>query len=433
MSGADRPAPSVPTRGIKGVGGDPRERTSDVAEAPGKIWFRDLDEAVIEADRCIQCASCVAACPSDSIGIDAEEGRPTLVRMCTGCSRCWDYCPRSGLRYERVIELAREERGLEEPKTYAARAAGAPAASDAADAPRAPRADASAVESGQDGGVVTALLADLIEAGDLDGAIVARESDEEPLKGEATLATSREDLLEAAGSVYNQTMALGQIDDLLAEADLETDDPRLAFVGTPCMIQGASALERYGHESADPIALTVALMCTRTFEHERLLSTVSDFGVDPADVAKLDVTGGVLTATDEDGETLLEADVDAFSAAGLRGCDECSDFVGGAADVSAGSVGTDEGWTTVVVRTERGREAWERADGLESTEIDVPEAMDRLADWNRRRARSIVPREYDPESPVGITYEEHRAAYDGTDREPEPLNPARVHQYEEWC
>ncbi|MGQ3411121.1 Coenzyme F420 hydrogenase/dehydrogenase, beta subunit C-terminal domain [Natrinema sp. LN54] len=420
MSGTDpsatnAPKPGVPREGVKGVGNDPREQDRDAAEAPGKIWFRDLDEAVIEADRCIQCASCVAACPSDSIGIDEDEGRPTLVKMCTGCSRCWDFCPRSGLRYERHLELTGEERGLEQPATYAA------------------RADDAAAEAGQDGGVVTALLAALLEAGELDGAVVARERDDEPLRGEAFLATSREDLLEAGGSIYNQTMGLGRIDDLLADADL-SDDPDLALVGTPCMIQGATALDRYDHEPADPIALTVALMCTRSFEHDRLLARLESFDVDPEAVETLDISDGMLRAVDADGETLLEEGVDAFDAAGLRGCDECADFVGDAADISVGSVGSPDGYTTAVVRTEAGESAWTRAaSALETTAIDRPDALEGLAEWNRRRAESILPRAFDPEGSIGISYEHHREAYDGTDREPEPLNPARVHQYEEWC
>ncbi|WP_339102534.1 Coenzyme F420 hydrogenase/dehydrogenase, beta subunit C-terminal domain [Haloterrigena salinisoli] len=412
--------PSVPEPNSraepKGVGGDPRELNDDVTEPPGKIWFRDLDEAVIEADRCIQCASCVAACPSDSIGIDEEEQRPTLVKMCTGCSRCWDFCPRSGLRYERHLELTAEERALDDPETYAARASG----------------DAAA--AGQDGGAVTALLAELIESGELDGAVVARESDADPLRGEPFLATSREDLLEAGGSIYNQTMGLGRIDDLLADEGLDPAETDLALVGPPCVIQGATALDRYDHEPADPIALTVALMCTRSFEHGRLVSHLERFDVDPERVDKLDIAEGVLRASDDDGETLLEADVDEFGAAGLRGCEECADFVGAAADISAGNVGTEDRETTVVVRTETGRAAWTAAaDGLEVTEIDRPETLERLADWNRRRAESTLPREYDPEESIGITYEDHREAYDGTDREPQPLNPARVHQYEEWC
>lgn len=402
--------PRVPPQ--KGIGNDPREQLDDVAAPPGKIWFRDLDEAVIEADRCVQCASCVAACPTDSIGIDAEEKRPTLVRMCTGCSRCWDYCPRSGLRYERIVD---DHGTLETPEIYAA------------------RADSTA-DAGQDGGVVTSVLATLIEAGELDGAVVATEHDDEPLRGEAVLATSRDELLDAGGSIYNQTMGLGQVDDLLAAADLDPTETDLALVGTPCMIQGVTALDRYDNPAADPIALTVALLCTRSFEYSRLVAHFELFDVDPAAIEKVDISAGTLYAYDSSGDPLLETDVSDFDAAGLRGCDECTDFVGGTADISAGNVGTDDGQTTVIVRTENGQSAWDvAADSLEATAIDRPETLGRLADWNQRRAESILPREFEPDSAVGITYEQHRAAYDGTDREPEPLNPARVHQYEEWC
>ena len=242
-------------------------------------------------------------------------------------------------------------------------------------------------------------------------------------------------------------MGLGQIDELLVEAgfggartggrvsdDEPNEPPRLALVGTPCVIQGAAALERYEHDAADPIALTVALMCTRTFEHGRLVSRLVDLGIEPGAVDRLDVTDGTLHAHGHDGEALLEAPVEAFESAGLRGCDECADFVGAAADISVGSVGSPEGRTTVVVRTPRGEAAWERAHpALGVSHLERTDAIDRLDAWNTRRAREALAREYDPEGPVGIGQGEHRAAYDGTDREPRPLNPARVHQYEEWC
>ena len=49
-------------------------------------WFEDLDRAVIDADRCVQCGACVAACPTDSIGV-GEDGLPALVKLCIGCGR----------------------------------------------------------------------------------------------------------------------------------------------------------------------------------------------------------------------------------------------------------------------------------------------------------------------------------------------------------
>ena len=66
-----------------------------------KIWFHKTASAVIDADRCVGCGACIAACPSKSIGIGSD-GLPTLVRMCTGCSACWDYCPMAGFRPEKL-------------------------------------------------------------------------------------------------------------------------------------------------------------------------------------------------------------------------------------------------------------------------------------------------------------------------------------------
>ena len=77
-----------------------RDEMNGVEEPPGKTWFWELEAGVILADRCIQCGTCVAVCPSNSIGVRLETGLPQLVKMCTGCSLCWDFCPRGGLRYE---------------------------------------------------------------------------------------------------------------------------------------------------------------------------------------------------------------------------------------------------------------------------------------------------------------------------------------------
>src|SRR5271166_3221636 len=71
-----------------------------VTEPPGKVWFWELEAGVIDAGRCIQCGACVAVCPSNSIGVHEDTDLPELVKMCTGCSLCWDFCPRGGLRYE---------------------------------------------------------------------------------------------------------------------------------------------------------------------------------------------------------------------------------------------------------------------------------------------------------------------------------------------
>ena len=72
-----------------------------IPELLEKIWFQKTASAVIDAGRCVGCGSCIAACPSRSIGV-GEDGRPTLIKMCTGCSACWGFCPLAGLRVERL-------------------------------------------------------------------------------------------------------------------------------------------------------------------------------------------------------------------------------------------------------------------------------------------------------------------------------------------
>jgi coenzyme F420 hydrogenase subunit beta len=173
-----------------------RARMSDSPEPDEKTWFMELDEAVIEADRCIQCGTCVAACPSDSIGV-GEDDLPKLVKMCTGCSLCWDFCPRGGLRYERQWKITGGEDNV--------KGAGDPITEFSAKVREEWRKDS------QDGGVVTSVLIHLLEAGEIDGALIATESDEEPWKAESFLAVTPEELIENTGTIYNQTLALGDL------------------------------------------------------------------------------------------------------------------------------------------------------------------------------------------------------------------------------
>ncbi|MFB6192459.1 MAG: 4Fe-4S dicluster-binding protein, partial [Haloarculaceae archaeon] len=135
-----------------------RSRMNDIEEPDDKTWFMELDTAVIDAGRCIQCGTCVAACPSDSIGI-GDDGLPELVKMCTGCSLCWDFCPRGGLRYERQWKITGGEDNVS--------GAGDPITEFSAKVTEDWR------EGAQDGGLVTSVLVHLLEAGEIDGALIA--------------------------------------------------------------------------------------------------------------------------------------------------------------------------------------------------------------------------------------------------------------------
>jgi coenzyme F420 hydrogenase subunit beta len=409
------------------AGFDIREMMNGIEEAPGKVWFWDLEQAVIDADRCVQCGVCVAACPTDSIGI-GEDDLPTLVKMCTGCSLCWDFCPRGGLQYEATWKLGSASQngsnGSSTGHDFKIMGNGNGRSVDGighVHESYSARVDPM-VEGAQDGGVVSALLISLLEAGEIDGALVARESEEEPWKGEAFLATTPEDVRECAGSFYNQTLALAHVDFKGYELP---PNPRIAVVGTPCEIEGIKAMQArpwtWGSSQVEAITLTIALLCTKSFNYEKLmLEEVRDKrGVDLDEVGRVDVMRGKLIVQDRDGETIFEEPIRDFYGAALKGCDECADFMGHAADISVGSVGSADGYSSVLIRSEEGLEAFSHVrEKLSTRSLDKPQALDKLDALDKRVAFSSLKRAFDPDAPLFIDYEDHLSNYAGTDRAP---------------
>jgi coenzyme F420 hydrogenase subunit beta len=396
-----------------------RASMSGIEEAPGKVWFFELAAAVIDADRCVRCGACVAACPSDSIGIGHDD-LPALVKMCTGCSLCWDFCPRGGLRYETTWHADTGDDGQwritgadpapELGKLVASRAA------------RVRSGHPHRAPSAQDGGVVTAVLLAALASGEIDGALLARVDPKTPWRGVPYVATTSQEILKSAGSFYNQTMALASLD--LERAGLGPD-ARIAVVGTPCEIQGIRALQARawgrGASRVDAVVLTIALLCTKSFDYRRLmLEDLRDArGLDLARVGKVDVVHGRLRVEDLEHRVVVDEPVKSFHGAALKGCDECADFLGRAADLAVGSVGSPDGWSSVLVRTSAGMAALERAAaGLELAEIERPDALEKLDRLDKRVAAGSLQRALDPDGAMFIDFTEHVCSYDGSDRAP---------------
>jgi coenzyme F420 hydrogenase subunit beta len=406
-----------------------REEMNGIDEPPGKVWFWELAAGVIDAGRCIQCGTCVAACPSNSIGINEDTWLPELVKMCTGCSLCWDFCPRGGLRYEALWPPSSTSEPSEDEvvrtdssDTYWKITGGPPAEGLGAVVEQYAVRASARTDGVQDGGAVSALLIALLAAGEINGALVAKPSDdpEEPWKGIATIARTPDELLAAAGSFYNQTMALAELD--LAKYKLGPN-PRIAVVGTPCEIQGIRAMQARrwatGAHRVDSVVLTIALMCTKSFDYEGLiLRELRDRRrVDLDRVEKIDVIHGKMIVEYRDGQVAVNESVKNFHGSALKGCDECADFLGRSADISMGSVGSLPGWTSTIIRTERGLAAFERARSkLDLRTLDDPDALVRLDNLDKRIAFRSLQRPFDPDAPLFVDYEDHVRDYAGSDR-----------------
>ena len=261
---------------------------------------------------------------------------------------------------------------------------------------------------------MTTLLTALLTAGAIDGALVAKPSDD-PARAVEGRGHGRDERRGAAGG-------RGLV--LQPDHGARGARPRgrRAAGGPPHRAWSARRARSRdcarcslrpwptGAHRVDAVSLTIALFCTKCFDYEALVvrELARTRGIDLDEVARIDVTRGRFTVDDVHGRRVVDEPVRAFLGAALKGCNECADFAGRAADLSVGSVGSADGWTTVLVRTPRGRAMLDVARAsFEVADLHDADALLRLDALNASIARRTLGRELDPAGPLFIEYGEH--------------------------
>lgn len=219
--------------------------------------------------------------------------------------------------------------------------------------------DKEILKGAQDGGIVTQLFAYALEEGIIDGAIVAGPSDE-PWKPEPIVATTKAELLAARGTKYTLSPNIS----LLKEATRSYGLDRVGIVGTPCQMQAVRKAQLYPvgmRDVPDKIALAIGIFCMENFPYQSIEALVEDHcGLKMESVKKLDIGKGKFWAYTERG-AVAQIPLKVTHKYEQPGCHVCLDYVSNLADVSTGSVGTPDGWSTVFVRTKVGDDVWAKA------------------------------------------------------------------------
>jgi coenzyme F420 hydrogenase subunit beta len=358
----------------------------------GEVHWRELKREVVDTGLCTGCAACVMACPRDVLGytddfFPVQIGEGMAADQCVigdrGCDICTRACPRfRAWESELDVALFGRERDRESEVYGQARAVLLVRTTDAAIA-----------KVGQDGGLVSTLLVWGLEQGLIDGALTSKIVDGRgPFDAAPTVVTTRDEVLATAGSRY--TYAANPL--AMAEAEAR-GLKQLALVGMSCQASiNGSVLARGVKKYERKIALTIGLLCSKTFTYDGQAQVLAEHGIAMADVTKINIKG-VFQVWTRDG-SYHEIPLKLFHPHTREGCKLCPDFAAEHADISCGGIGADDNWTLTLVRTGRG-EDWMRqlADAglIETRPADTdPVALGlltKLSTWSRKRWPDALP------------------------------------------
>ncbi|CAB3288637.1 Coenzyme F420-dependent oxidoreductase [Methanocaldococcus lauensis] len=355
--------------------------------------YKNLKEEVWDTNRCSGCGACVAVCPVNNlyfveespvkfecdecscilIPTDITTEHPISAEFCktvvydVPCGSCYDACPRikkssvpkkDGLG--NILKAVKAKSLIE-------------------------------IKNAQNGGVVTAILANAFEEGLIDGAIVMID-DKFTLEPTSYLSLSKEDVIKAAGSKY---LWKGPILKSLKTAVMEKKLKKLAVVGTPCVINAitqimASADNDLLKPFKNAIRLKIAIFCFETYDYNKMIKKLKSEGIEPWEIRKMDIESGKLKIK------LINGDVVEYKLKDLEdlmrsGCKVCGDFTGLTSDISVGNVGSEEGYSTVLIRNKWGEGFFKRAvyNGYLTYDEDVDlEAVKKLSELKKSRVKN---------------------------------------------
>ncbi|MHA1998652.1 MAG: Coenzyme F420 hydrogenase/dehydrogenase, beta subunit C-terminal domain [Promethearchaeota archaeon] len=300
---------------------------------------------VQDGKACSGCSYCQVACPVNCI--DVDDGKVSIdLDKCIRCGLCYTACPRSFLP-KRVFEWHAVNTSFLKEETKIGPVIEAWTA-------RTTHTGIDAVK--QDGGITSSVVLHALQSGMVDAAIGSRARDGVPWKPEPCIMKEPRDVLEAAGTKYVNTPSLKLLAGLKSTG-------AIAVVGTPCMMQALRKADVYpsGTTGVANIRYRIGIFCMESFTYEGIKHLAEDIlGVNLSDVVKMDINMGKFFMHDGSSEPKT-AEMKAVGKLARLGCHCCYDLTSEMADLSIGSIGSEAGWNTVLIRNQKGKELFDSA------------------------------------------------------------------------
>lgn len=353
--------------------------------------FKDLNREVVEKGICGKCGGCVSFCSAGKLNA-LEMGQNDLPRYinednCLKCGICYLICPQTATLN---VEL-QEKFGWKPPIGDYQRITSAQTT------------NKEVREVCTDGGVVTSLLSYLMDRNLINGAVVSKKTGRFARK--AIIARTPEELIEAAGSTFSGSLHLEELGGkyttytpiLSTVKSLEERYLRdIAVVGTPCQINAIRKMQCLGVIPAHLIKYTIGLFCIENFSFDAVAKERLEkkLDINLEDIVKLNIKDDfIITLTK--GVT-IHVPLEEVHEVARPACFACQDFSNEYADISVGGLGSPDGYTTVLIRTELGASLYDETlrkgyiqersfEDAEESRLEKTKMLAKIVSFSRRK------------------------------------------------
>jgi coenzyme F420 hydrogenase subunit beta len=318
--------------------------------------FEDLIKEVHERGICGECGGCVSFCSASEIKA-IEMGNPGPPKYynkdnCLRCGICYLVCPQTYVLNDELNKRFNYKVSIGNWKKIVSSQASLKEIRDKA----------------TDGGVITALLSYLLDHNLIDGALVAIRKG--PFNRIPFFAKTKQDLIQAAGSHYDlskQVMGLEHYDTFIPTITKlkkivgQDTNMKIAVVGTPCQLHSIRKMQELSILPAHIVKYAFGLFCNFnfSFDDDARKHLEDAFNFKFKEVEKMNIKEDLMLQL-SNGELRHIGFTDLNDVA-RRACFACRDFSNVYADISFGGLGSQDKFTTAIIRTSLGEQVYNNA------------------------------------------------------------------------
>ena len=185
-------------------------------------------------------------------------------------------------------------------------------------------------------------------------AIIAVQHSKDIWKPEPVIIDNVKDLTKTAGTKYANSPSLN-----ILEQAKKYD--KIAFVGVPCMMKALEKGSMFpGNLSYyDNVKYKIGLFCMESFPYEGIIQLAKEqFDKEISEITKMNIGGGKFIINLKSGEQ-IDVPLKEVQKYARGNCHYCEDLTSDYADISVGSIGSQDGWSSVVTRTKEADEIYQ--------------------------------------------------------------------------